>query len=90
MEPFKKGDKVRIIKYGSLIWMNKKAENPKVSWPIVSEDENRIWYDPMSQLIGKEGIIEERNDRTERLQYSIRGIPGKHAWYNGDQLELIE
>jgi uncharacterized membrane protein YkvA (DUF1232 family) len=43
--------------------------------------------DMIPEIIGKMGIIQ---DATGDVQgYSIVGIPEKHAWYNADQLELV-
>jgi len=86
---FSPGDKVRIINYGHPIWVSKNSEF-KPGWPIISEDENIIHYDSLPEIVGKEGVISKTTITQERPYYAIEGISEKHAWYNEDQLELIE
>lgn len=88
---FKLGDKVRVICYGGLMWQNKHHEpEPITSYPLLSEDENIRVYDTDPGLIGKEGIISKAQKSQGKDQYSIDGIPGKIAWYDNGQLELIK
>jgi len=128
VDKFKAGDKVRIVKYGSLYWVNKSmyAEEKagadalqreidfrllfggeKRFEPIVdpdakpkniySESETIWWCDLMPEIIGKTGIVTgsydtihcKGKDETKRGKYSIEGIPGKEAWYDEEQLELV-
>jgi len=42
------GDKVRIINYGHLIWENRNAEDPKLSFTDV------VWRDMSPDLVGQE------------------------------------
>lgn len=87
---FKTGDKVRVIKYGSCWWCSKKGEqNISNKWPIIFEDEDFIFYDPMSELVGKEGIVEKATETQGKIQYVLQGIEGKSAWYSEKQLELV-
>ena len=95
---FKIGDKVRIIKYGSLWKIHKSEyefmckyfnETPDYS-DIYIEDESIIWKDTNKNLIGKEGVIRKVSESQPGfLQYALDGIPEKTAWYNHTQLELI-
>ena len=75
---FKTGDRVRIIKYGSLA--------------IVPNESNKSTLTDLDPgLVNKEGIIDKCSfDPTYcRYQYTINGIPEKYGWYEEDQLELI-
>lgn len=77
---FKVGDKVEIIKYGHLVWVQERG--------VAGEK------DLLPELIGKQGIIIKANaiDYSSfkgRDQYSIDGIPAKIAWYDNEQLKLV-
>ncbi len=54
---YKVGDKVEIIKYGSIIWENKHSDDPKLNFKVYAEDENFRYLDMNPELIGKVGII---------------------------------
>jgi hypothetical protein len=133
MSKFKKGNKVRIIRYGHLQFYfdieslnnfknlerktNKKLEN-LLLWGDINveeEDEDKDYSDLVlgkdkngwliidnsPYLVGKEGIIkgsyfdlyggtnDEKENNRRKSEYSIIGIPGKSAWYDEEQLELI-
>jgi hypothetical protein len=80
---FKLGDRVRVVNYGAklLTSINLSKENfgEKLKSPQI--------IDPMPYLIGKAGIIEQVSSTGG---YAIEGIPEKYAWYDEQQLELIE
>jgi len=88
---FKIGQKVRVIKYGHPIWHNKTTQSLKegLSFPVIKEDDEMIWYDINSELVGKTGVIDGESKTQGVFHYSIKGIPGKHAWYDENQLEKI-
>jgi hypothetical protein len=52
---------------------------------IISDKGETFIIDTQHGLVGQEGVIDECSDG----QYSVFGIPEKHAWYNEEQLELI-
>lgn len=70
---------------------------------ILFEDENIWTVDIKPNLVGKEGIVEgsyadlseikgwgSTRDERNQKQYSIKGIKEKSAWYDEQQLELIQ
>jgi hypothetical protein len=92
---FKVGDKVTIIKYGSLFWQNKeeiklieKNYGKQSTNNIIFEDENTIWKDMQPEIVGLSGIVVKAESTQNHFHYAIDGIPGKYAWYNEDQLKL--
>lgn len=72
----KSGDKVRIINYGHHIF------------DIDENGEFRV-IDLVPEIVGKIGVIDRATETQTSGQYSIIGIPGKTAWYDDKQLELI-
>lgn len=85
MKPkFKIGDKVKVIKYGSLLWRFKSEENMPTA-RIYREEGNVEWIDINPQIIGKEGIV-----ASVGTYVAVDGIPEKFAWYDEEQLELIK
>ena len=83
------GDKVKIVNYGHPIWVNKKVEELKLSFPLIREDENVRILDMSPDLIGQEGIVSEVSMTQGIPNYAIEGIKGKHAWYQEGQMEMI-
>ena len=81
---FKVGTKVRIVKYGHLVWENKNVEISmfKDRKPYKEDDFGR-WYDTNPELIGKTGIITEKSGNAG---YSIDPLG---AWFRGEQLEAV-
>jgi hypothetical protein len=45
-----------------------------------------ITEDSMPELVGQKGIIDQRNKFNK---YAVKGIVGKYAWFNKDQLKKI-
>lgn len=88
-EYFDTGDKVRVINYGHIMWMNTKLTDYYNDFTPIKEDGDIKWYDVMPELIGKEGVIEKGICKQGKHQYSLQGVKGKVAWYSNDQLELI-
>lgn len=90
---FPLGTRVKVIKYGHLIWINRKSSDYPFymrafqhKQPYYS-DEHCDWYDLNPAIVGCVGIVDGyTHDNTE---LSLSGIPGKHAWYNPNQLEKI-
>lgn len=90
MQKFKAGDRVRIVKYGHLIFSFEKGEEKAI--------------DIRPEYVGKEATVvgsyfdlyrkgyskEDPNMERDRKQYHLDGILGKEAWWNEGQLELIE
>lgn len=78
------GDRVRIVNYGHKISVHPEMLHYMPKCPVIGKDQSGgyvIDIDP--RLIGREGIIEKEF----MGEYSIKGIG---AWYNPDQLELIQ
>lgn len=84
---FKVGDKVRIVNYGSTMWIGKKEKQP-THWPVIEEQENIIIYDTDSELIGQTGIVTKTQITQGQDRYELHG-PNKVAWYFNNQLELV-
>ncbi len=82
------GDKVKIVNYGSLLWENKKVDDPKLDLPVYKETENVIWKDMSAYLVGQEGIVAQVTNTQGRPKYCIDGLD-KYAWYDEEQMELI-
>jgi hypothetical protein len=89
MKPkFNIGDKVKVIKYGHPAWSNV----PNVLYPIIfEEDDGWKRIDMMPELVGEVGIVSivESHLQNNNYEYALKGISRKHAWYNEEQLELI-
>lgn len=83
------GDKVKIVKYGHLILESKNVDHPKLSFPLIEEDENMRWLDMSPDLVGQEGLVSEVSITQGIPNYAIDGIKGKHAWYDEEQMEMI-
>lgn len=92
MNKYKIGDKVKIVKYGSLIWINRTAiiemEIYKDKEDLSKEHPTIKTIDEHPELIEQEGIIDSFQFVQNKYQYSLKG-PWKHAWYDENQLELI-
>lgn len=95
----KVGDKVRIIKYGSLMWINKQEWKNMLSAGIVTDEipKNCIgecvsieayMVDVYPELVGLEGTIDKIDIVQGKSQFALKGV-SKYAWYFKDQLELI-
>lgn len=103
MSKFKIEDKVRIVKYGHLYWINKNpiiGTKPTKPYNTIHEDCTTYWVDMQPELIGKEDIImgsyydlyghaNQPKDIIERekKQYSL---VNSGSWFNENQLELVE
>ncbi len=88
---FKTGDKVRIVKYGALLWITE-AQSETIlphECKLISEDNGMRLYDCRSEMIGKTGVVESGRLIQGMEKYSLTEIDGKQAWYNTDQLELL-
>jgi hypothetical protein len=88
MKEFKVGDKVKIVKYGGIIFMNKQDPYIQANAPyknIIEETIGSIIVDPCPEMVGKVGIV----DKVNGDRYSLTCIEGKLAWYNEEQLELV-
>jgi hypothetical protein len=91
--PFKVGDKVRVINYGSKAWAHGEMvkymrEKYDPNWPknaIQVFKDGHVCFDQDPDRIGTEDVIEEVCDVQGRTQYSL----SRSAWYYDDQLELI-
>lgn len=75
MSKFKTGDIVRIVNYGHRYWETVDGE-------VYVRDMN-------PDLVGQVVVIEKVSITQEIPHYSVIGV-SKSAWYNEDQLELIE
>lgn len=93
----KKGDTVRIINYGHLIWMSESMHDMFVRMgdrpmKAYSVEDGVMWIDIEKRLIGKIGVIDEVIWTQGIPQYSLSGLDkqDKVAWYNQNQLELVK
>lgn len=82
------GDKVRIIKYGSLAWIRDPKLYYKI-WPILRKDGDIMVCDTDPQLVGQIGIVDKITETQGHIQYALSGIKGKCAWYDVKQIELV-
>lgn len=79
--------------FDNMMWnIKEEVELPSVNLsskpPSLYKEVGDIYLiDLDKSLIGQRGIIDGISFDEKR--YSICGIKGKHAWYNEDQLELI-
>lgn len=93
--PFKVGDRVRVINYGSIAWahgsmIKTMKENYNIDYPkpetVIKVFKNgTVMFDQSPHRIGVEDTISEVCEVQGKTQYSLT----KSAWYNDDQLELI-
>lgn len=90
MNKFNEGDKVKIVKYGSLLMFNKndKANDFLKQKTVYNENENWITIDMNPELVGQEGIVESFTLVQGKYEYTLKG-PWKCAWYSENQLESI-
>ena len=85
---FKLGDRVEVVGYGSLMWENKHYHpTSSTSFPVIGENEDFRFLDPLSGIVGKTGVVVERSVNDDRWSYSLKGIPEKRSWYYEDQLK---
>jgi hypothetical protein len=85
---FKIGDKVKVVNYGHLMWVNKKIGG-KFNLPIVKETETYVCYDTNKGIVGNSGIVKDVKETQGFFNYSLSGIKGKSAWYTEDQIEIV-
>jgi hypothetical protein len=86
---FKVGDKVRIVNYGSAMWLRKKLK--ETAFRLIRKDITRGYiYDHQPEIVGKEGIIAQVTMTQGIPSYAIDGIRQKYAWYHEGQLELVK
>ena len=87
---FKVGDKVQIVKYGSLYYA---STSEKVclaqGLPVIFERDGFKAFDMRPELVGKVGTVDGHIETQGMHKYSVAGIPGKHAWYSEGQLEKV-
>ena len=89
MTKLKTGDKVKIVRYGHLIWYYK-SQYPKeyTNHPknVISETDTIWWVDMRPDLVGKEDVVEQVTNTQGRAKYSL---VKNRAWYSDDNLELL-
>lgn len=83
------GDKVRIVKYGFILWESKNSDQPRLTFPLIHETESLRYLDMSPELVGQEGIVSKVTITQGVPKYAISGISGKSAWYDEQQMELI-
>jgi hypothetical protein len=86
---FKINDCVKIVNYGSLMWVSNDYKS-KISnkYPIVEEKSNITIIDRNPELINKTGTIDFISFSEGKYSFILKG-PNKVAWYNEKQLEKI-
>lgn len=82
------GDKVKVVKYGGVMWHRKEGQKP-LSLPLIQETDDFWWYDTCPECVGKEAIITYVTNTQNRPGYSLKGDFNKRSWFNEEQLELI-
>lgn len=71
------GDKVKVVKYGCLMWDGTSGVG-KVKI-----------FDTHPELIGKVGIVSKVQLCQDKYSYALLKIEGKYAWYDEQQLEMV-
>lgn len=83
------GDRVRVVNYGHPFWIPHSFIEK--GWGSdahkIGETETHVIVDTNPDVLGKEGLVQVVTTTQGRTTYSIAGIG---AWYNEDQLELVE
>lgn len=87
---YKAGNKVTIVNYGHLTWINKKLSTAKLSFPLIGEDENFSWHDMSPEMVGQNGIVVEAKMTQGIPCYAIHFEKGRSAWYDEKQMELTK
>lgn len=87
---YKVGDRVKIIKYGHLFWLNKSVTDISEETPVFFEDDDFLWFDMSPELVGKIGYVSEVTITQEISQYALDGIKSKSAWYDEGQLRKLK
>lgn len=89
---YKIGDKVTIVNYGHLMWINTKLMQTDYyeKMTALKEDGYFKWYDMQPELVGKKGVVNKVTNTQNKPKYGLSGIAGKSAWYDEEQLELIK
>lgn len=95
MKPFQIGNKVEIVNYGHLFWINNREledRGYKKKKPYRTDKAtNTSWFDNQPQLVGRIGTITGiSNTQTGSWIYRLDDIPEKVAWYDHEQLKLVE
>jgi len=89
------GDQVRVVNYGSLIWISKNQTPEELKMyenmlkNIYHEDDKVWWVDMGKDLIGKVGTVGTVSVTQGVPAYSLDGIPEKASWYQEGQLEFV-
>lgn len=87
---YKVGDRVRVVHYGHAIWEHKSEDISVSSFPIIQQSDEWIVRDMSPEMIGREGIVKTVSLAQGKPSYALSEIKGKAAWYNEDQLELVD
>ena len=89
MKDIQIGDKVVIVNYGHAGYVSK--EEAKRLNLMLLNDEDYCVYDMLPEIVGQVGTVSNIQTFNEgRIVYSLEGINGKCAWYNREQLELLD
>lgn len=82
------GNKVRIVKYGHLIWISNgpSMDYFRPAWPPYQVGEDWNVYDIAKEKIGTEDIVKGYYSNNGPIRYSLE----HSAWYNEEQLEMVE
>jgi hypothetical protein len=87
---FNRGDRVRIVNYGHLMWVSVSQSSLIGSnFPLYKRSGDVNWYDVSDYLIGQEGVVRSVINENQRPLYSLKG-PNKTCWYDEGQLELVK
>lgn len=84
-QPFKLGDRVRIVNYGHPIASTEKD----LPFPYLGKDDNGWhWYDMQPNKLGQEDVVTTVSPPRENYPHYKYGL-SKSAWYDAGQLELL-
>ena len=83
------GDKVKIVRYGHLIWESKTIPGARSEAKAYWEDDKRAWIDMCPRMVGQKGTVFDKVKTQNGFQYSLAGVTGKSSWYHEEQLEKI-
>lgn len=86
---FKQGDQVRIVKYGHPMWIAGDEFKIPNHYILLQDKDGLKTYDSNPHLVGQIGFVDTVTLTQGKFQYSLNG-PNKHAWYDEQQLELVQ
>jgi len=83
---YKVGDKVKVVKYGSLFYCPNISPYNEIKFPIYEKDDKTIVYDKANYLVSKEGIVIKVQVTQDRPAYGLHLDNGDNYWFDEEQL----